>query len=80
MRWWGLAALIIALAVLVWFYANYGLVSIHFYIAAALGIGLMVLLTGALMSLVFLSSGTGHDESVRDFERADRAPDKRRKD
>ncbi len=39
-------------------------VSIHFYIATALGIGFTMLLAGALMGLVFLSSGTGHDDSV----------------
>lgn len=39
-------------------------VSIHFYIATGLGIGLMMLLTGALMGLVFLSNGTGHDDSI----------------
>ena len=41
-------------------------VSIHFYIASALGIGFTMLLTSALMGLVFLSSGTGHDESIED--------------
>ncbi|NNC52429.1 MAG: hypothetical protein HKO08_05250 [Erythrobacter sp.] len=41
-----------------------GEVSVHFYIATALGVGFVMLLTGALMGLVFLSSGTGHDESV----------------
>ena len=41
-------------------------VSIHFYIAVALGIGFTMLLTSALMGLVFLSSGTGHDESIED--------------
>ena len=40
--------------------------SVHFYIAIALGIGFTMLLTGALMGLVFLSSGTGHDESIDD--------------
>ncbi|HEX9807022.1 MAG TPA: hypothetical protein VGA34_09015 [Alteraurantiacibacter sp.] len=39
-------------------------VSVHFYIATALGIGFTMLLGGALMGLVFLSSGTGHDEAV----------------
>lgn len=39
-------------------------VSIHFYIALGLGIGIMMLLTGALMGLVFLSNGTGHDDSI----------------
>ena len=43
-----------------------GLVSIHFYIATALGVGFAMLLMAALMGLVFLSSGTGHDESVVD--------------
>ena len=41
-------------------------VSIHYSIAAALGIGFTMLLTSALMGLVFLSSGTGHDESIED--------------
>ena len=47
-------------------YAYNGFVSIHFYIAAGLGIGLAMLLMSALMGLVFLSSGTGHDETVDD--------------
>ena len=68
MRWWGLASALTALAVLALFFREFGLVSIHFYIAAALGIGFMVMMTGALMSLLFLSSGTGHDEAVRDLE------------
>ncbi|MEO6152475.1 MAG: hypothetical protein ABIT09_06115 [Croceibacterium sp.] len=47
-------------------YSQNGLKSIHLYIATGLGIGFAMLLTGALMSLVFMSSGTGHDESVDD--------------
>ena len=38
--------------------------SIHFYIATALGIGFTMLLASALMGLMFLSSGTGHDAAV----------------
>lgn len=41
-----------------------GEVSVHFYIATALGVGFVMLLAAALMGLVFLSSGTGHDEAV----------------
>lgn len=67
MRGWALVSALVAAGVMAWFFSQYGLVSIHFYIAAALGIGLMIMLTGALMSLLFLSSGTGHDEAVRDF-------------
>jgi hypothetical protein len=33
-------------------------------IATALGTGLSVLLAGALMSLVFLSASSGHDDEV----------------
>ena len=47
-------------------YRSDGLVSIHLYIAAALGIGFSMLLMSALMGLVFLSSGTGHDETLAD--------------
>ncbi len=43
-----------------------GRTSIHFYIAAGLGIACSMLLTSALMGLVFLSNGTGHDRSVSD--------------
>ena len=45
------------------------MISVHFYIATALGIGLAMLLMSALMGLVFLSAGTGHDESVDDTDR-----------
>jgi hypothetical protein len=37
-------------------------------IAVALGAGLSVLLAGALMSLVFLSANSGHDEAANRFE------------
>lgn len=40
--------------------------TIHMIIATSAGIGLSVLLGAALMGLVFLSSGTGHDEAVED--------------
>lgn len=38
--------------------------SVHYYIAIALGIGFTMLLASALMGLVFLSAGTGHDDAV----------------
>lgn len=52
---------IIAVAVI---YKQVGAVSPHFFIATALGVGFSMLLMSALMGLVFLSSGTGHDEAV----------------
>jgi len=56
---------IMALACVLLYRAN-GFVSIHFYIATALGIGVAMLLMSALMGLVFLSSGTGHDDAIID--------------
>jgi hypothetical protein len=45
-------------------FAFNGAISVHYYIAAALGISFTMLLGGGLMGLAFLSNGTGHDESV----------------
>ena len=39
-------------------------IRIHMLIATALGTGFMVLVGGALMSLVFLSASSGHDDSI----------------
>ena len=58
-----IGTVIIALSLI---YKQTGMVSVHFFIAAALGIGVSMLLMSALMGLVFLSSGTGHDEAVED--------------
>jgi uncharacterized protein (DUF2062 family) len=55
--------LTVAIAIGVLFAFN-GMISVHFYIAVALGISLTMVLGGGLMGLVFLSNGTGHDESV----------------
>lgn len=40
--------------------------TIHMIIATSAGVGLSVLLGAALMGLVFLSSGSGHDEAIED--------------
>ena len=39
-------------------------VHVHMMIATALGVGLSVLLGSALMTLAFLSSSSGHDETA----------------
>jgi hypothetical protein len=46
-------------------------IRIHMLIATALGTGFMVLVGGALMSLVFLSASSGHDDSIGDHPRRD---------
>ncbi len=43
-----------------------GAMPIHMGIATFLGVFLTMLIAVALMGLVFLSSGTGHDEQVED--------------
>lgn len=50
-----------AVAILWWWV---GPLPIHVAIATALGVGFTILMAAALMGLVFLSSGTGHDEAV----------------
>ena len=66
MRWMFAFSIAVTAAVLTAFYSQYGFISIHFYIATAGGIIVMLLLAASLMGLVFLSSGSGHDESIDD--------------
>lgn len=66
MRWMMLVTVALVVAAVIVLYRSNGLVSVHFYIATALGIGFTMLLASALMGLMFLSSGTGHDESIID--------------
>jgi len=62
--WMGLAtALIVAIAVWlldIW----YGPLSWNAILAAVGGFGATIMMAAALMGLVFLSSGSGHDEDV----------------
>ncbi len=66
MRFMVAVTVFVVSAALVLLYVQNGMVSIHFYIATGLGIGFAMLLMSALMGLVFLSNGTGHDQSVID--------------
>ena len=67
MKWMGLVsitAVVLALIALRWSLGD-GL-TVPMMIATAAGIGFSVLLGAALMGLVFLSSGSGHDEAIND--------------
>ena len=66
MKWMAGFTLAVVIVSLVLLSRSEGMVSVHFYIATALGIGAAMMLMAALMGLVFLSSGTGHDESIVD--------------
>ncbi len=63
LRMLGMTGAVVALILLL-LYQQGGGVSVHFYIAVGLGVGFSMLLMSALMGLVFLSNGTGHDASV----------------
>jgi hypothetical protein len=72
MKWISFFSIVVAsIAVLLVARGDSG-VHIHMLIATALGAGLSVLLAGALMSLVFLSADSGHDEEVSRFEEDER--------
>jgi hypothetical protein len=66
MRLMSAVTAVVVIAALAYLWLTVGDVPIHFYIAAALGIGFSMLLMSALMGLVFMSNGTGHDDSVGD--------------
>lgn len=66
MRWMLAFTLTVTVAALGSFWWTYGMLSIHFFIAIGGAIVGAIMLTAALMGLVFLSSGTGHDEAVDD--------------
>jgi hypothetical protein len=64
MRWMMLVTLTMVVGAVVMLYRQNGLISVHFYIATALGIAFAMLLMSGLMGLMFLSNGTGHDRSL----------------
>jgi hypothetical protein len=66
MRWMLGFSLVVTVAALSIFWWQNGMVSIHFFIATAGAVIASIMLMAALMGLVFLSSGTGHDEAIDD--------------
>lgn len=75
MRWMSLVAILTA-AVAVWFVTRgESELKIHMLIATALGAGLSVLLGAALMTLAFVSSGSGHDEQAHRHRISDEPED-----
>ena len=64
MKWMLIPAIAAAFAALAWMHYYGGGLTIAVAIATTLGVGLTVLMAAALMGLVFLSSGSGHDDDV----------------
>jgi hypothetical protein len=81
MRWMFLITLATVIGALTVLYRQEGRVSIHFYIAVAVGVSFAMLLTSGLMGLVFLSNASGHDAAVAkpDEPDEDQLPEEGRK-
>lgn len=71
MRWMVLVAVLAVIGSLTALWIYNGPIPIHMMIATIAGVGASVLLAAALMGLVFLSSGSGHDERIEDLARPD---------
>lgn len=69
LKWMTLAALLAVAGGLGWIYWQRGELDFHVGLSTALGVGLTVFVGAALMGLVFLSSGTGHDEEADEASR-----------
>ena len=68
MRWMALVAAVAAGAALMWLRLTGGPLPLHMVIATIAGVGFSVLLGTALMGLVFLSAGSGHDDDVGNID------------
>lgn len=66
MKWMAVASFATAALGLLIMKIVLGTVPIHMAIAVTLGVFFTVLLAATLMGLVFMSSGSGHDDVVRD--------------
>ena len=71
MRWVIAAAMLSVAGALLFLWADGAPLTAAVIIATSAGVSLTVMLGGALMGLIFLSSGSGHDEDVAHFEQED---------
>ena len=71
MAWMVLASLATTIAALAILWSLRGPLPWLFLLFTAGGVFFAVLLAAALMGLVFLSSGTGHDERIQDYSEED---------
>lgn len=72
MAWMVLVAVVAVAAAIGWLRTQHEVIPIHMLIATILGVSFSVLLGTALMGLVFLSNGSGHDERIQDHSGDDR--------
>jgi len=68
MRWVVVTAIVAVAAALLYLRAAGAPLNLVTVIATAAGVALSVLLAGALTALMFMSSGSGHDDDVAMFD------------
>lgn len=66
LAWMAAASLATAVLAVLLLWGWMGEMHLHIAVATLLGVFLTMLLAAALMGLMFLSSGSGHDERVED--------------
>jgi hypothetical protein len=66
MLWMAAASLVATAGGLYVLHRMIGPIPFHMIIATGLGVFFAVLLAALLMGLVFLSAGSGHDDTIRD--------------
>ena len=71
MKWMAVVAVVVAALAVLFVVQGEEEIRVHMIIATALGAGLTVLLATALMTLVFLSSSSGHDDEASPSIRED---------
>ena len=64
LKWMMIPSAAAAVGALLWMHYYGGGLTIAVALATTFGVGLTVMMAAALMGLVFLSSGSGHDEDV----------------
>ena len=79
MRWVIAATILSVAAALLYLRADGSPLTATMIVATSAGVAFSVLLAGALMGLMFMSSGTGHDEDVAHFEEDDGSRHDRRR-
>ena len=75
MRWMSLVAILTAALAVYAVMRGEPEIQIHMLIATALGAGLTVLLGAALMTLAFVSSGSGHDAEAHRHRQTSQSED-----
>jgi len=67
LAWMGVATVVVVIAAVTALEIWYGPLSWVAILAAVAGFGGTMMMAAALMGLMFLSSGTGHDEDIENF-------------